>query len=701
MYIKQLELYNFRQYKGKNIINLETSDNENIIIVSGMNGFGKTNFLISIVWCLYGNDTDKVDEFFKKIFEEQGGAKRYIANSLNWEAKNEGETRFHVAITFSDVEIAAIPCQTVEIRRSYDINSSTDPQKLEILFDGEPNQLAMDYSYELFIRDFLIPLEIAKFFFFDAEKIISLADSTSKSVSERKALSKAYSEVLGIQKYEDLRASLEELQSRFTKDSATPEDQKKLKILEQKIEKNDLEIRLKEEEIERIKAENISLHYESNEYQKKLIKYGNKISPEELESLRRKAEEVNERYNKCLQDLHNLLDIAPFAIAGDIMTEISEQIEKESKSKEVKFHEEDIERKTEEMLEDIEERKKEFPEIIKPKISEFYNNLIRQLIRKYFFNSTHTTMEDEYHIHDFSDTEAREFNTIISRLKSNYKQHFESLEKNYSYLKREKEGINKQIREAETNEEDPIVSEYRRKKNSLDEKIAINNNQVEKLNQEIGSIKNQQNALKGEISELSKKVKIALQLKEKYELNRRIIAKIKEFILKFKEEKRKRFSDKIFNALHSLMHKKLIASVEVEMIGEDIEIYLKNSNGETVPKDSLSNGEKQLYATALLRALSEESGVEFPVFVDSPMQKLDTLHSEQIILSFYPNISKQVVIFPILAKELTEDEYEKIKKHVRKTFLIDHRDGVSKFEEVPKERLFLEFKNKKDLWKSI
>lgn len=701
MYIKQLELYNFRQYKGKNIINLETSDNENIIIVSGMNGFGKTNFLISIVWCLYGNDTDKVDEFFKKIFEEQGGAKRYIANSLNWKAKNEGESRFHVAVTFSDVEIAAIPCQTIEIRRSYDINSSTDPQKLEILFDGEPNQLALDYSYELFIRDFLIPLEIAKFFFFDAEKIISLADSASKSISERKALSKAYSEVLGIQKYEDLRANLEELQIRFTKTSATPDDQKKLIGLEQKIDKNDLDIRLKEEEIESLKAENISLHYESNEYQKKLIKHGNKISPEELESLRRKEQEVDERYNRCLQDLHSLLDIAPFAIAGDIMIEISEQIEKESKAKGIKFHEEEIDRKTEEILEDIEERKREFPEIIRPKISEFYNSLIRQLIRKYFFNYANTNMDDEYHLHDFSDIETREFNTIISRLKSNYKQHFESLERNYSYLKREKEVINKQIREAETNEEDPIISEYRRKKNVLDEKIAINNKRIEELNQEIGSIKNQQNALKGEISELSKKVKIALQLKEKYELNRRLISRIKEFILRFKEEKRKRFSDKIFNALHSLMHKKLISSVEVEMIGEDIEIHLKDSNGENVPKESLSNGEKQLYATALLRALSEESGVEFPVFVDSPMQKLDTLHSEQIILSFYPNISKQVVIFPILAKELTEEEYEKIKKYVRKTFLIDHRDGVSKFEEVPKEKLFLEFKNKKDLWKSI
>lgn len=66
MKIKEIELNNFRIYNGKNVIDLTTSDARNIVIVSGENGFGKTTFLMSIVWCLYGKQMEQVDEMYKK-----------------------------------------------------------------------------------------------------------------------------------------------------------------------------------------------------------------------------------------------------------------------------------------------------------------------------------------------------------------------------------------------------------------------------------------------------------------------------------------------------------------------------------------------------------------------------------------------------------------------------------------------------------
>ena len=63
--------------------------------------------------------------------------------------------------------------------------------------------MTKEVGYEVFINDFVLPREIAKFFFFDAEKVVTLAEA--KSVSELRSLSKAYSEVLGIKKYEDLK----------------------------------------------------------------------------------------------------------------------------------------------------------------------------------------------------------------------------------------------------------------------------------------------------------------------------------------------------------------------------------------------------------------------------------------------------------------------------------------------------------------
>jgi DNA sulfur modification protein DndD len=54
------------------------------------------------------------------------------------------------------------------------------------------------------------------------------------------------------------------------------------------------------------------------------------------------------------------------------------------------------------------------------------------------------------------------------------------------------------------------------------------------------------------------------------------------------------------------------------------------------------------------------------------MQKFDKQHAENIIKHFYPSVSKQVIIYPLLYKELTEEEYQLLQPNVCKTFLIDN-----------------------------
>ena len=88
-------------------------------------------------------------------------------------------------------------------------------------------------------------------------------------------------------------------------------------------------------------------------------------------------------------------------------------------------------------------------------------------------------------------------------------------------------------------------------------------------------------------------------------------------------------------------------------------------------------GERQMYSSALLSALVDESNIDFPVFIDSPMQKFDQEHAKNIIQYFYPSVSNQVVLFPLIHKELTEDEYELLKKSVNRSFLIDNLSNDS------------------------
>ena len=71
MKFSNIEINNFRQYYNSVNVDLETNDEKNIIIIGGRNGYGKTNFLLSIVWCLFGEKISQIDENFKKEIQKE------------------------------------------------------------------------------------------------------------------------------------------------------------------------------------------------------------------------------------------------------------------------------------------------------------------------------------------------------------------------------------------------------------------------------------------------------------------------------------------------------------------------------------------------------------------------------------------------------------------------------------------------------
>lgn len=54
MLIKSITLNNFRQFKGKQILEFSTDTDKNVTVLLGDNTFGKTTILQAFNWCLYG-----------------------------------------------------------------------------------------------------------------------------------------------------------------------------------------------------------------------------------------------------------------------------------------------------------------------------------------------------------------------------------------------------------------------------------------------------------------------------------------------------------------------------------------------------------------------------------------------------------------------------------------------------------------------
>lgn len=678
MFIKEIELNNFRIYRGKNSITLLPAEDKNIILISGKNGFGKTTFLMSLVWCLYGKQMEKVDELYDKEIKDKGSYTKYIANSLNRKALEEGETEFSVAITFSNVNIPDVTCKEITIKRSYNIiGSSSD--RIEVLIDGYPNELIDDLTREnqkgeeIFIRDFILPIEIAKFFFFDAEKIVSLAEVNS--IIQRKQLSKAYSEVLGIQKYEDLKANLEEKQDDYRKRSAKPEEKKELNQLHADIENTKEEMNRLSNEIDDLKDDKSNKEKEAEEIQRRLIRDGEKMTLEELNRIKEEGCILEQKKNELQDQLRELFDLIPFALAGETVMELSEQLNEEKIFNEQKYKQEDSNLKIVQIRQDIEKEKQNINFVLDIRTQDFYEEQIKCLIKKYFFPSEDELPANFKVLHDFSNSEINEFGQLVDTLKHSFKEKFSRINTEYSYVKNQLDGISRKIRDAEKIAEDEYINGLRRKKETLDQAIQRLNERIEALNQEIGELSAQKTMYGKRQEMLRKKIDESSQYSDKEKKTKELIIELQNFIALFKEQKKKSLEEKMLSNLDVLLHKKgFIKSVEVDIsqAGDDIDINLINANGKKIDKGSLSMGERQMYASALLHALVDESDIEFPVFIDSPMQKFDEQHAENIIKYFYPNVSKQVVIFPLINKELTEKEYLQLRPKVNRTYLINN-----------------------------
>lgn len=708
MYIESVILNNYRAYKGNNEVTFKING-KNIFLIAGDNGFGKTTFLTSLVWCLYGKLMVDVDEKFRRDINDVSGYKSYarlnLNNELSAEVNNlqisdEGKktiakngyteetvhlrelAKYSVTIFLSNVSIPSIPCENIKITRSYDY--ITDIEQVDIFIDGQVNELAKEVGYDIFINDFILSKDIAKFFFFDAEKIVTLAEI--RSIDERRKLSTAYSEVLGIKKYEDIKKNLENLRLKLRRKSSDIAERNKLSTLIKSV--NEIEYKINGIESQRkVNDENIlSLKANIEDYQERLIREGNAISIEELERQKNLRDALREKDKDIKAKLRDMLDIAPFAISGQLFVGLKHQVDRETEiSKGIANVS-----ATQEVLSKLQSL---IISKIKDNVSTQKNsNIIEKIISDVFAENINKNTEsavDGKILFDYSESEKNEFQTLFDNIRYSFSQTFKQLvkdEKNNSIFLSK---TLKKISQAENGNDNKEVSSIRELKADAEREMQALEEVNRRLSEDYGLLKKEQIVKKKQLAELTKRVSTDDDDKKKDEIAERLIGELSTFLFKLKVKKKFSLEKRIKSEMSKLMHKMdFINGVKIELNDDIIDIILIDKDGTTISKDRLSKGEQQLYATSILKALVDESEIEFPVFIDSPLQKFDSRHSKNIITQFYPTVSKQVVIFPLLGKELSEDEYNLLLPNVNSAYVIRNKDNRSSFEMIDPKQMF-------------
>ena len=164
MYFTKVELHNFGIYKGTHEMCLTDKIGErNITLVGGLNGRGKTTFHDAILLTLYGKQA------LKYIQEKSRSYDKLLLDHINKHATTD-ETYVAVTLCLDDGT-------ELRVKRSWSAKGKKVDQQISVQKDGVVDKyLGENWSY--YIEE-ILPFGIARFFFFNNEKITQLADDTS------------------------------------------------------------------------------------------------------------------------------------------------------------------------------------------------------------------------------------------------------------------------------------------------------------------------------------------------------------------------------------------------------------------------------------------------------------------------------------------------------------------------------------------
>ena len=213
------------------------------------------------------------------------------------------------------------------------------------------SELVEEIGKEIFIRDFIMPKEIAKFFFFDAEKIVSLAEIHTEE--QQKELSKAYVEVLGIKQYQDLKEDLEGYLNKLKEETASYKDRTELERIGIDIEEKREENEEIQKQLQDLQENSSLLRYNISLLEEKLIKKGNIITEEEFNELRNRKEDLVKRVDNLQNELKTYFEIIPFAITGGLLIEVLEQVSNERKFINGSYDKDKVEEVSSKIIDDL------------------------------------------------------------------------------------------------------------------------------------------------------------------------------------------------------------------------------------------------------------------------------------------------------------------------------------------------------------
>jgi DNA sulfur modification protein DndD len=619
MILEQLRLRNFCLFRGKQTIDLSPRERQGrplpIILFGGLNGGGKTTLLDAIQLALYGSRAKcskrsgtSYDDFLRHSINHGVGPEEGASIVLSFRYFTEGDEHLY------------------EVCRAWQVIGEQVREELSIFKDGSPDSWLSDHWTQLVEE--LIPLEVSQLFFFDAEKIRSLAEDESSS----KILGTAIKALLGLDIVERLVADATVLQTRLIKESGDKAQKSEIETLQQRL--REIETALGAASSERASLQN-KLDRAKKELKTAEERFsaggGKHWEQREQNSLRlAELKQQKETLEKAIRDL--AAGDLPLALVPDLMTGLSNQVSLEAGSRDAQRLETLLSARDQELISAL-KAKGAASKLIG--WTEKYLSADRD-------QRTPNTSVDCYL--DLSAGGHALLTQLCSQRLPDAITHSSQLVIQLNQVIGELENVERAV--AVTPEDADIRQVVEAFKNAA-QKVSTLEGDGKRLDQVVNGKRGERASCEAELHRLLKdKVEAEIAGEDKSRMIRlagRTRETMQEFLRRSTAQKIDRLSALITESFRYLLRKQtLIERISVDP--ETFAITLYDDTGRAIGKQRLSEGEKQLFAISVLWGLARASARPLPCIIDTPMARLDAAHRRNLIDRYFPNASHQVII---------------------------------------------------------
>jgi DNA sulfur modification protein DndD len=649
MILEKLTIRNFCLYRGEQTLNLAPDIRCGravpIVLVGGINGGGKTTILDAVQLVLYGNRarcskrSDKpYDEFLRQSIHHSVDAADGAGIRLTFHYASEGEQHLY------------------EVARSWSETRGKIRERIEVRRDGDVDGWLSD-NWSHLVEE-LIPHGIAQLCFFDAEKIRHLAEECSST----QELGDAIKSLLGLDLAERLVADTMVLEGKLAKRASRSEEF-------ELVERREAQLQVKQAEVDAMVQELGALENPREKASNQMRKVEDEFSKiggrhwQERESRQRKLGELNHQVKEAEERLVVLAATElPLVLVKDLLIAVVNRADEEKAAAEAEI--------VRRFLEDRDTRLLKFL-----KRQDMSADAYRAAQEYLSMDRAARASQDVTNIHaELSEPSRQLLRHLIDRSLAEREASAREIAEQFERGRRLLDDLERSL--AMTPDEDNVRDVAERLKTVAAE-VAAFDQQVSRLGKQLAATRLERDELEKTIRAVRRKVvDEQIQLEEEARIGKLLIRTkntMGEFLRRATARKIDNLSELVTESFRFLLRKEtLVERVAISPIDFAITIY--DNSGQAIARHHLSEGEKQIFAIAVLWGLSRASARPLPIIIDTPMGRLDEKHREQLADRYFPNASHQIVILST-DTEIDRHYYDQLQPHLARAYHLTYCDA--------------------------